>query len=517
MKGVVKGSLWGLVLGGTGLSFASLVSEQPNYAQGPAVPQLSVPEFDVVTPGPAIALQGNTDDAPVFAPAAPLNTLTTQTETAPEVSTQPAAQPQTADVAAGIEAPEVASTAGLAAVADAPNAPRVETVLIAPTAEEAAPSVDTAPAAAQPAPVIVEEPSAPVIPEVVVVETPDVPVAQQPAPIIVIEEPQEEIVAEVAPAPVVVEEETTPEVASEVTEPEIAPASEPEVAVIVAPVEEETTAVVTSSENQDAVVITEVLPQTSTAVRINRLTEDDPAPDVETVQAPIVAAIPDDAPALLQFAVPFEQADATALISVVLIDDGQMSDAPAAVTDLGFVPTVVVNALSSSSTALAASYRMSGVEVAMRADLPVGAQPTDVEVAFEAARGLVPEVAMLFSDGTGAMQNRAVTSQVMQILASDGYGFVGVQRGLSNATRAAEQADVPAAMVLRNIDGAGEDARAIARALDQAALRARQTGAAVLLGRITPDTLAVLKTWAADLDQTDLAIAPASAILLRDE
>ena len=46
--------------------------------------------------------------------------------------------------------------------------------------------------------------------------------------------------------------------------------------------------------------------------------------------------------------------------------------------------------------------------------------------------------------------------------------------------------------------------------------RARQTGEAVLIGRVNPDTLEALRGWAADIDRDTLAIAPVSAVLLRD-
>lgn len=560
MKGVLKGSLWGLVLGGSGLGFASLVSEHPEFAKGPPAPQLTVPAFDVAAADETLDLQSNADETPLFVPVAPLDVTPDQNVTAPTVSTAPAALPQTADVAAGITAPETALTTEVATITDAPDLSRVETALAAPTiVEDTSPIVDTTPAAALPEPAAAEPAEENIAqneeqadPDILVIEVPDTPVVEESdAPLIVITEPQAEdstdlatatvelapendetteqdiIVIEVPEAPVADEaapliiitdaEEENPaddvpealadETALIVIEVPDAPAVEPvvtEVApVIVAPA---------PIEQDEPVVITEVLPQTMNRVRINRPTET--ATETET---PPPADVGEELPALARYAVPFERVDDAALISIILVDDGQMPDGPGALADLGFVPTVAVNALSSASTERAAAYRDAGVEVAMQAQLPDGAQPTDVEVAFEAARGLVSEVTMLFSDGTGAMQNRAVTAQVMQILAADGYGFVAVQRGLSNAARAAELADVPAAIVLRDIDGAGEDARAIGRALDQAAFRARQSGSAVLLGRMAPDTLAALKTWAADLDQDTLAIAPVSAILLNEE
>ncbi|EBA11712.1 divergent polysaccharide deacetylase family protein [Roseobacter sp. CCS2] len=528
MKGVLQGSLWGVVLGVSGLSIASLMGEQPNFAQGPAAPQLSVPALDTVTPGPAVAFDASSDETPQFVPAAPLDDATDVAGSAPQVSTEPAALPQTADIAAAIEVPETQADVALGSRIDAPAVPRVETALMPPPAESEAPTVDTAPAEVQPTPpetstatdevaeaeqtttedlvaqdtdvVSAEDASAPdptAVPEVVEEET----AADIVAPVVDTAESNEAVV-EVEPAPDAGESETV------VAQDAVRPAGVPETTTDVA---EENTS------QQGTAIVADALPPTNTAVRINRpgTTEEEPQPEIAEPAA--VDEIADDAPALLRYGVPFDPAEATALISVILIDDGQMADAPAAVAELGFVATVAVNALSSVSTDLAADYRAAGVEVAMQAELPPGAQPTDVEVAFEAARGLVPEVAMLFSDGTGAMQDRAVTAQVMEILASDGYGFVTVQRGLSNAARAADQAGVSAATIERDIDGAGEDQRMILRALDQAAFRARQTGTAVLLGRVTPETLAALRDWAADIDRETLEIAPVSAVLLRTQ
>lgn len=527
MKGFIQGSLWGVVLGGAGLSFASLVSDLPDYASGPAAPQLAAPELATVTPGPAVAFEANDDTAPTFSTVDPLEEVQDSAGPAPEVSTEPAVLPQTADVAVSIASPEAATVPGVSTIEDAPVAPRVETALVEPETTGVVPDVDNAPAPAlEDAPTeetetaaVVEEDATPdretsAVEEATVSEAETESVVEEPTtapePVVIAEAPT----TETGTASVAEEPAADPETVVVETIPAPAPAeenSEPTETVVEAPAPTET-----DDTPGAPVTVTEVLPQTTTAVRINRPTE------VETPEEPLAVAddataIPDDAPALLRFAVPFEQTDAPSKVSIVLIDDGEMPDAVTAIANLGFVPTVSVNALSAASTDLAAAYRAAGIEVAMQARLPEGAQPADVEVAFEAALRQVPYAALLVSDGTGAMQNRAVTAQVMEVLAADGYGFVTVQRGLSNAARAAEQAGVSAATVLRDIDGAGENAQAITLALNQAAFRARQSGEAVLLGRVRAETLAALQDWAADLDQSTLAIAPVSAILLSED
>lgn len=482
MRGFIQGGLWGLILGGAGLSLASLVTERTDFATGPTAPQLVAPEPETDARATVPALQAGSDTAPSFAPPTFLSEVSDVAGATPEVSIAPPAPPRPADIVA-LDEPEATAHADVSVNIDAPAAPRMETALIEPAPERDAPAVDTRPAPALPRedePVEVTKVVEPVEPETSGSDGTQSPTTG--------ENPATQTTSVLADTPVVTTEAPAADEAQVLTEGD--------------------------AEQAEQVTVAQALPQTTTAVRINRpgATEEDLQADL--VETPTADALPDDAPALLRHAVSFTDTGAPAKISVMLIDSGEMQDAARAVADIGFVPTVTVNALSPASADLAQTYRAAGIEVAMQAALPDGAQPSDVEVAFAAALGSLPDVAMLFSDGTGAMQDRAVTEQVMQILAADGYGFVTVQRGLSNAARVAEQGGVSAATILRDIDGEGEDRRTIARALDQAAFRARQTGEAVLLGRVRPDTLAALRAWAADLDPDTLAIAPVSSVLL---
>ena len=259
-------------------------------------------------------------------------------------------------------------------------------------------------------------------------------------------------------------------------------------------------------------IIAQALPQAAGGVRINRPVAAPAGADAGTDTSPPDAlGLTEDTPALARYAAVFERTAGVPQIAVMLIDNDATTAATSALTDLGFVPTVAINALAAGAGDKMAAYRAAGLEVAVQADLPSGAQPVDVEVAFAAALQLVPQAAMVFSTGTGAIEDRAVTAQVLQILAADGLGFVTIQRGLSDATRGAQQAGVPAATITRDLDG---DAAAMVRALDQAAFRARQTGNVVVLGQMTPDTVAALREWATGVDQEALSIAPVSAILL---
>jgi polysaccharide deacetylase 2 family uncharacterized protein YibQ len=500
MKGFIKGSLWGLILGGAGLSAASLMNEQPQFALRPVEPALKVPEIPAETTAPALAqpVLPAAEEVPNFEASVPVVIVAPDAEASPEMTTEPAEAPAVAAVDA--PAPSAATSAETPVLADDAVEP-----------DDAEPLVT---AAEEEAPVIAAPPAVVISPQTEQAATDAETTAPAPAAVVA-PEPQEEVTA-AAPAPSVSEEPVAKPDEPATQNAADAPTSESEVVAQEAPVVAEAPApepTDTSTPDQSAIVA-QALPQASGGVRINRLGAEPQQPEASAPVADEAVAIPDDAPALLRFAAPYENTEGLPQIAVMLIDTGEMADAAAALSDLGFAPTVAVNALAEASEAKMAAYRAAGLEVALQADLPSGARPADVEVAFEAAFNLLPEAAMLFSLGRGAIEQRAVMAQVMQILAADGHGFVTVQRGLNDGTRAAEQAGVPATTILRDLDGEGESSGAISRALDQAAFRARQTGDVVILGRVTPATIEALRDWAAGLDQSTLSIAPVSAILL---
>lgn len=347
------------------------------------------------------------------------------------------------------------------------------------------------------------------MPELPLLDGNSTPPEPAPAPV------AEVVAAAPEPAPVVVQE-TAPE-PEPVPETEPEPEPLPEVDTSDAPVAEpEPAPVIAELQDNSAAPTQSEAASSGTAVVVNRLgtgTTETPGQVAEVI--PETEELPEDAPALLRYAAAFENPEDAPVLAIILMDTGDIADPVAAVADLGFAPTVVVNALAPDAADRLAAYRAAGAEVAMELALPTGAVPADVEVAFEAALGLMPEAAMLFSAGGDVIQGqRQVTTQVMQVLGARGMGFVAEERGLGGAIRTAEQSGVAAASIARDLDGGGDSAAAIGRSLDQAAFRARQTGDAVLLARITPQTLAVLRDWAAANAGGGTVIGPASAVLL---
>lgn len=228
--------------------------------------------------------------------------------------------------------------------------------------------------------------------------------------------------------------------------------------------------------------------------------------------APEVAAQP--LRALTEYAAPAADAGGAPMLSIVLIDDGSMSAASAALAGLPFAVTIALDPADAGAAARMGTYRAAGYEVAVLAQIPEGALPSDVEQTLGAVFASLPETIALLDTGMGGLQQDAdVTAQAMDILAAGGRGFLGAAQGLNMASRAAGQAGVPAAVIYRDMDADGQDARVIRRFVDQAAFQARRESGVVLVGRVRPDTISALILWGAANRDAQVALVPLSAIL----
>lgn len=462
LKGLLSGGLLGVVVGGTGLTVASLVTDQPAGNAPPETPQVSAP-----------ATSASEDQTPVL-------------------QLDP-------DVAPTMTAPDVETTSGLEIVNDLGESPETPTPVIADTASAAVPETSevsdelTAPAegADLPDDPALEEPVLPnpqsIAPQVPVTEQ-DVDVSTAPAAL-----PEPIVVA--VPEPV--EEAVT----LDIPVPQPAPV---EPAAIIVDDPEPEAPVATVIEDAPVIAAPTGLPAGDASVGRIRLGSDEP----ETASTSTGSA-------LETYGTAFDQPDGKPLMGVILMDDGNMNGGSAAVASLPFPVTVVLDPAAEGASDRLAAYRAAGIEVGVQSQLPDGATPVDVDVALEATFKALAETVLLLDAGDGGLQNdRAVTAQAMDRLAQDGRGLVTVSKGLNMALRAAEQAEVPARIIFRDLDANGQDARVIRRFLDQAAFRARQNSGVLLLARVRPDTISALVLWGTANRAGQVALAPASAILL---
>lgn len=254
------------------------------------------------------------------------------------------------------------------------------------------------------------------------------------------------------------------------------------------------------------------MPRTD-AVRVRR-PEATPASVAPAPSTP-APALPEDAPAVLRFAAPFTAPEPSRpLLSLVLLDDGSEPDLRQRLSGIGVPVSVAVDPSLPDATARMEALRGAGFEVLALASLPARPQPQDVEVFLGPALDAVPEAVAVLDLGDGGLRGRDSTAQMaLSRLSRAGLGAVLVDGGFGGGVEAAEAAGVPAAEILRDLDGAGQDTAAILRQLDDAVRRAGQEGEAVVLARLNPETLQILDAWTREGRAQEVAVAPVSALL----
>ena len=509
-RGILSGLIWG---GVTSIGVAGAVSLMMPL---PLPPQVG----DAPGSGPAPARINVTDagdqrrsrdSAPVLNAPAPRADM-------PEQDSLAALDPDTQTSAS---LPETGGAEGLstpaAAEGQTPTSPRAEEPVL-PNPQAMAPD---APQAADELS-ISTEPAQPPAPDVAGIEgafdapqgmaAPEVEEADPitlPAEEVAVEEetpeplPEETGVAEAEPAgkAEVPEPAVEAEASAPVQEPEAETTSEPE----------ETVAASRPAIGTPAATLAD----RNSGVVINR-----PGADIATDgDAEIV--IEDPRPVVVN-SIASEQVEGKPLMSVVLIDDGTSVTAGsaglAALRSFPYPLSFAVDSGLPNAAERVEIYRDAGFEVLAMVDLPQGAQPSDAETAFAATLDRIgPVVAVLEGTESGFQGSRALTDQVTDILAQSGHGLVTQDKGLNTMPKLARKAGVPADPVFRDFDSKDQTARVIRRFLDQAAFRAGQEGAVIMLGRLRPDTVSALLLWGLQDRINDVALVPISAVLLREE
>jgi polysaccharide deacetylase 2 family uncharacterized protein YibQ len=241
----------------------------------------------------------------------------------------------------------------------------------------------------------------------------------------------------------------------------------------------------------------------------------DPQTDTAGLAVPPETA---DLPPIQAFAEAFENSDDKPLMAIILIDSGvDLTGGPVGLAALQSFPyplNFAVDARLADAGARMADYRSQGFEVLALLDLPQGATAADAEVSLAAALDAVPQaVGVMEGVGTGVQDSRDASDQITEALRASGHGLVLQSKGLNTAQKLAIRDGVPAGLVFRDFDSAGQTPTVIRRFLDQAAFRAGQEGGVIMLGRVRPDTISALLLWGLQDRAERVALAPISAVL----
>lgn len=257
------------------------------------------------------------------------------------------------------------------------------------------------------------------------------------------------------------------------------------------------------------------------AVQQNRLpsiTADAPEapeaqPDAPETAPSALAALPGDSP-LVRNAAAFEAPAGVPRMAVVLIDDGSGPLGPEALESFPFPVTFAIAPGHPDPQGAAAGYRALGFEVMAVGAVPAGALPSDVETALAGALSAVPQAVAVLEDSSGSLQaDRDVAAQTTDYLLASGHGLVMVPKGLNTTQKLALKEGVPSASLFRDFDAEGQSANVIRRIFDQAAFRARQEGAVVMVGRLRADTVSALVLWGLQDRGSTITLVPVSTVL----
>ncbi len=484
-RGFLAGLVWGTVISVGGVAVLSVLSPSP---PSPAL-VTDAPGTGPATEAPrgetGLDASGGDSDLVERAPTAPGSDGigTDDLTSVQEAGTAPAAAPQVGQ-AAGLTAPQSgASGVGTVPGTDAP---------VAPQAPSAAPSAPQASSELS----ISTEPAQPPAPEVAETESGFGTEADATSE------------AEPAPADDIAEEETV----------EVSPSAEAD-----APQAPETpespqiAALPQAGEDGEATgglgIGTRVAPLTEReGSRTNRLPsvgDDQQSEEPEAEITPVeVSGNPLD-----QFAIPFEAETDKPMMSIVLIDDAVAFGAEA-LENFPYPLSFAIDPTLPDAAARMAARRAAGFEVVALVDLPATATAQDAEVALAASFAALPEtVAVLEGTGSGVQGNRDLSNQVTAIAKGSGRGLIMQDNGLNTAQKLALRDGVPSAVVFRDFDGAAQTPIVMRRFLDQAAFRAGQEGAVIMLGRVRPDTISALLLWGLQDRATRVSLAPVSAVL----
>jgi hypothetical protein len=558
MRGFLIGIIWGAVVAGlaAGLSLAIGVPDEERASapvapqqvtEGSAKPEGAAADAEPAAETPEASVTSEDPPEPVAVAEAP-KVATTAPRAEPLAEATDAAQPdrlpqsETAVARPAAPVPPVAD-------AEAPDAPAPAEALAVPPQ---VPVVGAQPAAPDPLPDASDEAQLavsgdrPVVPAEPL-RAPDVPLpdagplaetapADPPAPLA--EDPAEPVadqVIEAAPA-----DETPPAVAPDQT-PDQTEADQAEATGEAAPEPPAQEGTETTEAEAEAETETEtalIVPQTTdqgrpsigtpagslinrpSAVPEGRLprinddeTEASARPATPAGSLPAAGNVPEASP-LRRFAAPARAAEGAPRIAIVLIDDGSSPLGPGILDGFPFAVTIALDPSHPEVSETARAYRAAGFEVMALADVPEGAVPTDVEVALAGALDAVPEAVALLEDPEGGVQKtRAISAQVTSFLVSSGHGLVTQPKGLNTAQQLAAREGVPSATLFRDFDGQGQNTDAMRRFLQNGALRARQEGAVVMLGRLKADTVTALIQWGLQDTNDGLALVPVSVVL----
>lgn len=550
-RGFLKGAVLGGVVSVSMAGIASILMDPPMPPEvsdaAPGGTQTPVGAEDTATDDTSVS-----DSAPASAPSAPQGTPPDPDTLTPldDGTTSSAAAPETGSVE-GLNTPDAGpQSGGMDAQAESPVLPNPQALAPMAPQDPDQLSISTEPAQ-PPAPEPESGPfetvqTPPSTPEQPIAPEPDQDAAEAPfaldsgpvAPVAPDDEPPADTVEadEIPQAPQAERPDATPETQAD-TPPVVAetpsgaetPTADDAPGSSQAQAEDDTEEPAPGSETSNRPGIgtpAATLTDRTTGVTVNRpgsaasVEDPEPAqPEAPSEEADVT--MESMLPPLEAYAQPYPPTEGKPLMGIVLIDDGSGltsgAQGLAALRSFPYPLSFAVDASKPDAAERMALYRAAGFEVLAMVGLPAGAQPSDAETTFNVVLPRLDEVVAVLEAPDGGFQSgRDLSDQITAILADTGHGLVTQDKGLNTMPKLARKEGVPADPIFRDFDSSGQSATVIRRFLDQAAFKAAQEGAVIMLGRLRPDTISALLLWGLQDRASSVALVPISAVLTRE-
>ncbi len=203
------------------------------------------------------------------------------------------------------------------------------------------------------------------------------------------------------------------------------------------------------------------------------------------------------------------------MLSFVVMTNPDAPIDPALIEALPFPIAFAVDPTSQFARNDLDTLRSLGQDVVALVDLAQGATVQDTEITIASVLNQLPSTVAIMEKTEGGLQvSRESNIQVPEILSRTGHGVLVYEKGLTSILREADKLKVTSTSIYKDLDGQGQTDRIIKRFLDGAVMRASSSDAgAVVVARLTPDTISTLLMWGFQDRATRVAIVPISQLL----
>ncbi|WP_069299131.1 divergent polysaccharide deacetylase family protein [Neptunicoccus sediminis] len=209
------------------------------------------------------------------------------------------------------------------------------------------------------------------------------------------------------------------------------------------------------------------------------------------------------------------------LVSVVLLDNGQIEGQLSKFARLGLPLAIAIPVDQPDVPAKSRAYRNAGFEVLalsprdVKLSLPGGQTDEQVAELLERFFSLMPDAMGLIDRPAALLQrDQRLVRSVVGYFAQTGHGIITYAGGLNAAPRLADQQDVAFGVVSHILDGSEDTETVLSGYLNRAARTARSKGSAIVLAMPNDETLSALLNWSLGINARTVSFAPVSAALM---